>query len=50
MPPGMVVQAWSPWLMGDIKLLESVQRKAVNMVVGLQGLTYTERLKPLYSS
>ncbi len=28
--------------MGDIKLLESVQRRAVNMVVGLQGLTYTE--------
>jgi len=39
---GLEVQAWSPWLMGDIKLLESVQRRAVNMVVGLQGLTYTE--------
>ena len=33
--------------MGDIELLESVQRRSVNMVVVLQGLTYQEKLRDL---
>ena len=41
------VQAWSPWLIGDIELLEGVQRRAVNMSAGLQGLSYEEKLREL---
>ena len=41
------VQAWSPWLIGDIELLERVQRRAVNMIAGLQGLPYEEKLREL---
>ena len=36
------VPAWSPWLQGDIKTLEKVQRRAINLVVGLRGRTYNE--------
>ena len=39
------VQAWSPWLKKDISVLEKVQQRAVNMVVGLEGLEYEEKLK-----
>ena len=39
------VQAWSPWLKGDIELLEKVQRRALGMVKGLRGVTYAEKLK-----
>ncbi len=35
--------AWSPWLVSDIEALEKVQRKAVNMVTGIKGKTYTEK-------
>jgi hypothetical protein len=38
---------WSPWLKGDIELLERVQEKAVGMVSGLKGKTYIEKLKEL---
>ena len=38
-------QAWSPWTKTDINLLESVQERAVKMVSGLRGKTYTDRLK-----
>ena len=38
---------WSPWLKGDIDLLEKVQEKAVNMISGLKAKTYTEKLKEL---
>ena len=37
------VQAWSPWLVGDIERLEKVQEKAVRMVAGLKGKEYAER-------
>ncbi len=39
--------AWSPWLKGDIDVLESVQRKAVKMVAGLKGVSYEEKCKEL---
>ena len=41
------VQAWSPWLEHDKKILEQVQERAVRMVSGLKGKTYEERLKEL---
>ena len=41
------VPAWSPWTRGDIETLESVQRKAVNMVSGLQATSYKEKLAEL---
>ena len=41
------VQAWCPWLQADIECLEKVQRRAVNMVSGLQGTSYQERLTEL---
>jgi len=41
------VPAWSPWLIGDIDVLERVQKRAVNLVVGLVGRTYEEKLTEL---
>ena len=41
------VQSWSPWYDKDIELLEKVQRRAVNMVVGLTSHTYEGKLKEL---
>ena len=38
------VQAWSPSLQGNIDTLEKVQRRAVNMVVGLKGRNYEDKL------
>ena len=38
-------QAWSPWLKRDIEILERVQRRAVNLVVGLKGESYEEKLR-----
>ena len=38
---------WSPSQQQDIKLLESVQLKAVNMISGLNGSTYAEKLKEI---
>ena len=43
----IAVQSWSPWYVKDIKLLEQVQRRAVNMVIGLKAKTYEEKLKEL---
>jgi len=40
-------QAWSPWLRGDIEVLEKVQQRAVKMIGGLRGVTYEERLAEL---
>jgi hypothetical protein len=38
---------WSPYLIGDIKKIENVQRYATRQVNGLRGLSYPERLKHL---
>jgi hypothetical protein len=42
-----MVQAWSPWLQADKELLESVQRRAVGMVSGLQNRDYEGQLREL---
>jgi len=36
---------WSAHCDKDIRLIESVQRKAIKLVTGMQGLQYSERLK-----
>ncbi|KAF4531054.1 hypothetical protein B566_EDAN019067 [Ephemera danica] len=41
------IQAYSPFLRRDITLLEKVQRRATKRVVGLQELSYPNRLKTL---
>ena len=41
------VQAWSPWLQGDIDVLEAVQKRAVRMISGLNGTSYEEKLSEL---
>ena len=40
------VQCWNPWLQKDIDLLESVQRRAVRCISGLQG-SYEEKLEQI---
>ena len=42
------VQAWSPWTDEDIDLIESVQKRAVNMTYGLKADTYEGKLKELH--
>jgi hypothetical protein len=39
--------AWSPYLQKDIDMLEKVQKRAVSMVNGLNGLNYEEKLDTL---
>ena len=39
------IQAWSPYWKADKEKLERVQRRAVNMVAGLKGKTYEDKLK-----
>ena len=41
------VQAWSPQLQKDIKILENVQRRATRIVPELYGLSYDQRLMEL---
>ena len=41
------MSAWSPWTEQDKDLIEKVQKKFVNMISGLSGKTYEERLKEL---
>lgn len=43
----LCVQAWCPWFVKDIDLLESVQKRAVSMVVGLRSTTYENKLREL---
>ncbi len=33
------VSAWSPWQAGDVERLERVQRRLVNSIQGLAGMT-----------
>lgn len=39
--------AWCPWNQHDIEILEKVQIRAINMISGLKGQTYQEKLKEL---
>lgn len=39
------IQAWSPYYQADKDKLEKVQRRAVNMVAGLRGRTYEQKLE-----
>ena len=39
------IQAWCPWKQSDIDILESVQKRAVNMVSGLLSHTYEDKLR-----
>ena len=41
------VQSWSPWYTKDIDLLEQVQKRTVDMVIGLRAKTYEGKLKEL---
>lgn len=41
------VPSWSPTLIQDINILESIQIKAVNMISGLRGNSYNEKLREL---
>ena len=38
------VQVWNPYLKRDVERLESVQRRATRVPVGMRGLQYEERL------
>ena len=38
---------WSPWSNRDIELLESVQKRAVNMCSGLRSQTYEDKLQEI---
>ena len=41
------VSAWCPWTAVDKDVLERVQRRAVNMISGLSGRNYEDKLKEL---
>ena len=41
------VPAWSPWTAADIDVLEKVQKRAVNLVTGLQAKTYEDKLSEI---
>ena len=41
------VPSWNPWLLRDIELLERVQRRAVNLIGGLRGHSYEDKLNEL---
>ncbi len=39
--------AWSPWLRGEVDLMEKVQMRLVRAIQGLRGETYEEKLEEL---
>ena len=41
------IQAWSPYLKGDIKVLENVQRAVTKHMGGMKGMNYEKRLTEL---
>ena len=41
------IQFWSPQNKKDMELLEQVQRKATKVIIGLEHLTYKDRLREL---
>ena len=41
------IQVWSPYLKGDINVLERVQRRVSKHIAGMTDLTYEERLERL---
>jgi hypothetical protein len=41
------VRAWMPYYKQDVERLEAVQHRATKMILGMNGLTYEERLKAL---
>jgi len=41
------IPVWNPYLVKDIKLVKSVQRRATKMVQGIQHLNYDDRLNYL---
>ena len=40
-------QAWGPQYGKDVELLERIQRRATKMIIGLEYLSYEERLREL---
>ena len=38
---------WGPNYLGDINMLEKIQRRATKMIIAIKDLTYEERLKEL---
>jgi len=38
---------WNPFLMGNIKNIEKVQKRATKLIIPLKHLTYKERLEQL---
>ena len=41
------VQAWGPQYRKDVELLGRVQKRASKMIIGLEHLSYEERLREL---
>ena len=42
------VQVWSPQYRRDMDLLEHIQRRATEMIQGMEHLSYEERLRELW--